>query len=229
MSDDDLLSVMEQVAKDLAGSVGPEETLQRITASATRSISQVHHSSITVLTGDGDLLSLAATSDLASRADRLQFTEQQGPCFEAVIADRRVVSTDLANDARWPSYGPKAASLGLLSQAAIIIESDGNHTGLNLYSESVGAFEPLDDVAELFGAHAAAALGRAREVHQLLQTIDTRTLIGQATGIVMERYRMGPLRAFELLTQLSGESNVGIHTIAERMVRDAAESPGQAD
>ncbi len=211
---------MEQVAKDLAGAVSPEDTLERITTSAVNSIEQVDHASVSILTADGDLLTVAATSELAGRADRIQYSEQEGPCFQAVIAGHRVVCTDLANDSRWASYGSRAARLGLRSQAALIIETDGSHSGLNLYSESVGAFDPLDEVAELFAAHAVAAMGHSREVFQLTRALDTRTVIGQATGIVMERYHVGPLRAFEFLVRLSQDSNTRVHTIAERLVHD---------
>ena len=40
----------------------------------------------------------------------------------------------------------------------------------------------------MFAAYAAVALGQVRRENHLLEALRTRDLIGQATGIVMERY-----------------------------------------
>ena len=54
---------------------------------------------------------------------------------------------------------------------------------------------------------------------QLAQALGSRDLIGQAKGILMERYKIGPERAFLVLTRVSQTSNRKLHDIATELVR----------
>src|SRR5690348_15434631 len=54
----------------------------------------------------------AATSDgeWSQGLDEMQYTEHEGPCFDAVRTGNIFRVKDLANDTRWPFYGPRAAA-----------------------------------------------------------------------------------------------------------------------
>jgi AmiR/NasT family two-component response regulator len=52
----------------------------------------------------------------------------------------------------------------------------------------------------------------------LIEALSTRTVIGQATGIIMERYKLGPDAAFAVLLRTSSESNRKVREIAEQLV-----------
>ncbi len=52
-----------------------------------------------------------------------------------------------------------------------------------------------------------------------------RDVIGQAKGIVMERFHLDAPRAFALLVRLSQAGNIKLRDIAEQLVADLAESP----
>ena len=62
--------------------------------------------SVMVLAGDG-VSTLAATDELASAADRAQGEVHEGPCFDALHQHEVIWSSDLADDGRWPLYGPR--------------------------------------------------------------------------------------------------------------------------
>ena len=47
----------------------------------------------------------------------------------------------------------------------------------------------------------------------------SRQLIGQAVGIVMERYSVDEARAFGFLTRLSNDQNLKLRLVAERLVQ----------
>jgi AmiR/NasT family two-component response regulator len=66
------------------------------------------------------------------------------------------------------------------------------------------------------------ALDYAREVSNLKQAIESRQLIGQAVGMVMERYGMDEARSFALLSRLSQEQNVKLRDLARQMVDERA-------
>ena len=45
-----------------------------------------------------------------------------------------------------------------------------------------------------------------------------RTVIGQATGILMERFDLPPDRAFSVLSRMSQQQNVKLRELAEQIV-----------
>ena len=76
----------------------------------------------------------------------------------------------------------------------------------------------MDTLAELFRHQAGTAIRYAGEVEDLRQAMETRQKIGQAVGIVMERYELTDARAFAFLTRLSNDRNVKLRLIAQELV-----------
>ena len=68
------------------------------------------------------------------------------------------------------------------------------------------------------GGHAAVALAAARDLENVWQAVDTRKLIGQAQGMLMERYRLGPDQAMAVLLRYSQDSNLKLRMVAERLI-----------
>jgi AmiR/NasT family two-component response regulator len=64
------------------------------------------------------------------------------------------------------------------------------------------------------------ALDYARQIDQLQQAVQSRQLIGQAVGLVMERYDLKDANAFAVLTRLSSERNIKLRAVAEEIVAD---------
>jgi AmiR/NasT family two-component response regulator len=87
-----------------------------------------------------------------------------------------------------------------------------------LYSHHVGAFEDLGSLGDLFAHQSAMSIQYAHEIHNLNQALRTRRLIGQAVGIVMERYKLTDQRAFAFLTRLSQHGNVKLQRVAQEIV-----------
>ena len=80
--------------------------------------------------------------------------------------------------------------------------------------------EEAEPLADLFAAHAASALERTREVSELNTALESRKIIGQAIGIVMERYGLNEDRAFAFLVRASSHGNVKIRDLALRLVNE---------
>ena len=79
------------------------------------------------------------------------------------------------------------------------------------------------ETARLFATHAAIILGHAQQEDHLTQALQTRKIIGQAIGIVMERYRIDADRAFQFLIRASSTSNVKLRDVAEEVVTSSSE------
>jgi AmiR/NasT family two-component response regulator len=70
------------------------------------------------------------------------------------------------------------------------------------------------------------AIDYAREIQNLREAVRTRGMIGQAVGIVMERYKLTDERAFAFLTRLSQHGNLKLRAIAEQIIA-ASKQPRQ--
>jgi hypothetical protein len=171
-----------------------------------------------------NVVTRAVTDAKVYELDQLQYSEDEGPCVDTLGKAHLVVVPQLRHEQRWPRYVPKALQLGLRSQMAVKLTLDdaGTLGGLNMYSTVSDDIDPdAPSIAELFALHAAIALGGARHVTNLNQALQTRKVIGQALGILMERYQMTEDRAFAFLVRASSTSNHKLHTIAQEIVDTA--------
>lgn len=200
-----------------------DQTLANITAAAVEVLPDVQLASVTIKHADGRLDTYAPTDQVLCDVDAAQYDLQEGPCYEAATDTVHVTAPNLASDSRFPRYAPVALEAGIRAQAGIrLFDARGSDGALNLYSRQVGAFQDLAVLRELFAHQSAMALDYAREVSNLKQAIESRQLIGQAVGMVMERYGMDEARSFALLSRLSQEQNVKLRDLARQMVDERA-------
>jgi len=94
--------------------------------------------------------------------------------------------------------------------------------GLNLYSTTSDTIDAETEfLAELFASHAALAMGRLRIEENLSAALASRTTIGMALGVVMERYGMDRDRAFAYLTRIASTSERKLRDVAQHLVEEA--------
>jgi hypothetical protein len=207
-----------------------EVALESLTLSAADNVPGVDFASVTWRNRHEPLRTLAATDPVAEQADRLQYELCEGPCYAAVTDDRLVLVNDLAAAAAFPRYGPRAVDLGIRAQAAIPLLHDGESAGLNLYARTADAFDRSTvQVAELFATNARALLGYAVQVEHLSAALHTRTDIGTAVGILMERYRIDRHQAFAFLTRNSQTRNIKVRVLAQQIIEGTFVSTPRED
>jgi AmiR/NasT family two-component response regulator len=73
-------------------------------------------------------------------------------------------------------------------------------------------------LAAILATHAATALIAESKQIQFASALASRDVIGQAKGMIMERFAVDAVRAFELLTKLSQNTNIPLATIAADLV-----------
>jgi len=152
--------------------------------------------------------------------DALQHEFGEGPCLDAVYEHKTVRVDDMASESRWPAFASRAAEAGARSMLSFQLWVEGDNLGaLNLYSRRPHAFdEDSEHIGLLYAAHAAVAYAAAQRQDQLQAAVDTRDLIGQAKGILMERYGIDDDRAFAFLVRLSMDRNQKLRDIAQHIV-----------
>ena len=98
---------------------------------------------------------------------------------------------------------------------------------LNIYAPTPGAFdEDARSAAIAFGPYAAVAAGNVRayqsardRADHLEAAMQSRAVIEQAKGVLIERYKLTPDHAFRLLTLASMNANRKLRVVADDLVR----------
>ena len=128
----------------------------------------------------------------------------------------------LSRDDRYPTYGEVAMRAGVRAQVAVVLfDTDRARGVLNLYSVRSGAFDDTVVMTDLFAHHSATALAYAAEYQDRETTVAERRSVGQALGIVMERYTLSEARAFALLQQTAEHRAVSVRLVAQELVASA--------
>ncbi len=218
---DVLADSLVRLARELEHETGSEATLAHVVRGAVALIPGVDEASVSVVAQRRTVDSLAPTGELAARVDALQGEVGQGPCLDAVWEQQTVRVPDLAHERRWPLFARRAAEAGAGSMLSfqLFVRAD-NLGALNLYSRRPQAFDDESEhVGLLFAAHAAVAFAGARKEEQLVRALGNRDVIGQAKGILMERYKITGDRAFALLVRVSQDTNRKLREVADELVQ----------
>jgi GAF domain-containing protein len=216
----DLAHRMAELARAAASPRSVEEVLSDVTAMANELIPGVDTAGILLVGKNGKYESLAGVTGLPHKLDEFQMEFDEGPCVQAAIDDLIVRTEDFRTEERWPRYSPAAVELGVLSGLSVkLYTADRTAGALNLFAFKPHAFDSEDEtIATVLAAHAAAAILASRQGEQLQSALTTRDRIGQAKGIIMERYGIDDVRAFEMLKRLSQDSNTRLADIAQQVI-----------
>ncbi|MDV6271657.1 GAF and ANTAR domain-containing protein [Rhodococcus globerulus] len=164
--------------------------------------------------------SAAATGTVPTRFDVLQLAQGEGPCFDAVWFHQTVRIVDVVSDPRWPALMAEVREqTPIRSVLSIQLFTDGQELGaLNLFSDRAGGFDAeTEEQAINLATHAAIALSSARRGEQFRSALASRGLIGQAVGMLMERFDIDAIAAFQMLRTLSQEMNLSVLELARKV------------
>jgi GAF domain-containing protein len=175
----------------------------------------------------GRLTPQAVTGRAPHDLDLKQQETGQGPCVEAASIQQVIVVDDTRDDVRWPRFCAAAQACGVSSMLCVPLWAGDRRLGaLSLYADQPNAFNERDvRLIELFAALAALALAEAQQAEQLRAAIASRDLIGQAKGILMERFHLDSEAAFRALVRVSQDLNLKLSALA-RHLTETGELPG---
>jgi GAF domain-containing protein len=173
---------------------------------------------------------VVSTGRLATDLDETQYDKGHGPCLHAARSGELTEIADTRADNRWPDYLARAVERGNLSSLSIpltIDEKERVSGALNVYARTQNAFDATSrSVAMRFAPYAAVAAGNAyayrsaRDMADNLQNaLESRAVIDQAKGILMERHKLTADQAFQVLARASMANNRKLREIADELVR----------
>lgn len=215
-----IADALAEAAREINSTQNLDSTLDAIVETAARSLDGIEHVGISTIFRDGKVETQAGTDQLVWEMDQLQYELGEGPCLQAIREEGVVWVNDLRHDQRWPRYVPVAARRGIKAQLGLRLYADDQILGgLNLYSTSTSTIDPeVEHSAELYAVHAALALGWARKADHLNAALQSRKVIGQGIGIVMERFSLDEDRALQYLIRVSQHSNIKLRDVAQELV-----------
>lgn len=215
--------------------VSMAELLQTVAELATTVIPGNPEASVSLLVKDQPT-TVAWTGQLATDLDETQYERGHGPCLHAARTGELTEIADTRTDSRWPNYMPRAAAHGALSSLSVPLAIDDEEVAgaLNIYARQPNAFDEDSRTAAIhFGPYAAVAAGNlygyqsARDrADNLQRALDTRGVIDQAKGILMDRHKLTADQAFQILAQMSMKTNRKLHAVAADLVYTGEPPPG---
>ncbi|KQY55649.1 hypothetical protein ASD11_14130 [Aeromicrobium sp. Root495] len=179
---------------------------------------------ITLIHTKGRLETTGATDPMVEKVDLAQYELGEGPCVDAATDLRSSVSGSVGHDGRWPRWGPAAEALGVRSVLSADMHGRDRRIGaLNLYSTSEDVFmRESVEIAKVLADQSAAVMAAMRAEEGMRAALETRTVIGQAQGMLMERFGLDASQAFSVLRRFSQDNNIRLVDVAGQLVSTRA-------
>jgi GAF domain-containing protein len=179
-----------------------------------------HHAGLALAVHGVRLEIVAATAPVVEALYRFQIDTSEGPALQALAGRTTVSVTDVATETRWPRWAYRAHAAGISSVLHIPMTTATTTVGvLSLFSAEPHAFSADDEaIAYLLAQHASVAVADARRDETMTQAVDARRLVGQAMGILMERFHIDEDGAFAVLKRYSQDTNTKLRDVAQRLI-----------
>jgi ANTAR domain/GAF domain len=228
---EELSRSVAQAAATLFSAGSVLDTLDSVVGMALMTIEGCDLAGIFVMEGDV-LTTPASTGPAVLEIDAVQCRTGEGPCLDAFVHRQMIYADDLRTDLRWPAFSAPARGWGIRSVLSLPLAPDSQEGALNLYAYYPAAFGVVDRAkATILVSLASLALSVAqshededRRAENLNAALGTRETIGEALGILMERERITPNQAFDVLRRASQHLNIKLREVAQNLV-DTGESP----
>lgn len=227
MRAEDQWEQMSETVRSMGAATGLEETLHYALTGALEMIKHAEHAGVSMVYQHTRIETPAATDDVARRGDELQYELGEGPCLQSIRQQETVWSDDLTVERRWPRWSRRASDdLGVRSMLCFQLFVTHDTLGaLNLYSSQPHAFESEDRTTGLaLAAHIAVALSSAQNVAGQESALLGASVIGQAQGILMQRYELLPSQAFLVLARAAQRDDSTLQMISETLVGNSVHS-----
>lgn len=215
---------MAEAARAMSGTRDPADTLERIAAMAVDLIDSCDVAGVCVLRpGRND--TCAHTHASVQVMDDLQHDLAEGPAMDGPATADVVSVGDLTRDAPWPRWANEVVGrTGVRAYLGFRLFVEDDSIGmLNLYAYEPDAFDHEDQLDGLVAAaHASVALSATVRHDQMHTALTSRQLIGEATGILRERFALTSDQAFAVLKRLSSQQNIKLFAVAQHVVDTGA-------
>ena len=215
--------------------------------SLSEALHEVIAAAIPLLRADGVGLMLAdeqgalgwvtATNEAERAFEQAERDLGEGPCVDAFTAGQVVWTADLRADPRWPRLGPAARTnqvRGVLS-APVLVDDQPIGTCNALTGVPRAWTEADAGAVRAFAGMLGRLIGSITDARhkteltvQLQSALNSRVLIEQAKGVLMERQGVDAQRAFELLRHRARSSERKLADVARELLAPSGQPVSRA-
>jgi GAF domain-containing protein len=228
---DGLAAQLARLATSLDAEQDAGAVLDEIVAAAVELVPGAEEASISLVMARRLVTSPYRTGELPGRVDAIQTETGEGPSLDAAFEQQTVRVPDVRDERRWPEFARRAYDAGAGSMLSFQLYVQGDSVAaLTLYNRRPGGFdEESEEVGLAFAHEAGQALVGAHDRGDLPLAVASRDLIGQAKGMLMERFRIDGDGAFRVLAQASRSTDRRLRDVAQELVSTGrlAGSPGR--
>jgi len=231
MSDQPLLSQsVAALTQYFVGDATMGETLRRVSELAMIAVPQSELVGITMMV-EGRVGTFVFTHPEVPEIDRAQYDTGRGPCIDAYYTGEVYVIESTITEQRWPEFCEVARQHHVLSTLSIPMVATGGAVGaMNLYARTEAAFGPDEvETAHQFAMQGAFVLVNAQAYwdsrtlsENLEAAMESRSVIEQAKGVIMNAQSKNADEAFRVLVAQSQHENIKLREIAKRIVAEAS-------
>lgn len=204
------------------------KALDQLTTATAAFVPGAQYAGITITSRQNEVGAPSVSHRYPGILDEIQQRHLEGPCVQAAWTRETVIVDDLYSDYRWPRYRRDAlAQTPIRSIASLPMFADELLMGaLNIFAEATDVFdEKALETARTFAVLGALAWSNVVRKQQFESALASRDVIGQAKGILMERYSIDDRTAFAMLVKMSQESHVRLHEVGRRVVETDHPTP----
>jgi hypothetical protein len=231
-------SITEHLHELVLNSSDVEDFLNELAQVSARKLSEPGDEMLCAITllRERKAATVASSSPAAEAVASLEYEFNQTPGMEASTTQATVSVPDVREDGRWPEYSASLLDQGVRSVLALPFQLEGGtKAALLLYSSRPNRFEAqVLEFAEDFVSQTSLALRLAvRFAHysetaaNLRATLESRTVIDMAVGIIMAQNRCSQHDAFEILKTASSTRNSKLHDVASSVVNSLGQGPAR--
>jgi GAF domain-containing protein len=203
----DVHEALVKLGKLRFGEMRVEDAFREI-VHTTHKMFDVDGAGLMLANAEENLCTVAASDRRFTHLEDLQVRHQEGPCIEAFDTKELVSAPDLTSESRWPAFSRAAVEQNVHAVLASPLPYNQDAVGVvAVLSQQARPWSAEGELALLAFTDLAALLivsmmlgERQSELATQLQgALNTRQVIEQAKGVLIERHRVPARVAYEQL------------------------------
>lgn len=208
-----------RLAVELHDADGFDETVETVVQFALHAVNCTFAGVALAAPGGGAEVG-AVTDPVVEAIYTAQINAGNGPMLTALTSGATLYIPDVGEEGRWPDWQSQVAAAKIRSVLHVPMKAGDQIIGvLSLYTVRPDGFSTDDEaIAHILARHASVAVATARQEETLARAVDARKLVGQAMGILMERFDLDSDQAFAVLRRYSQDTNTKLRDVAAHLI-----------
>ena len=226
----DVHQALTELGRLRFGTMSVEDAMREI-VQTTHTVFSVDGAGLMLTDVEQRLRGVAASDQRFAHLEDLQIEHGEGPCIEAFDTKQLVGTQDLEAEERWPGFSRSAVARDVRAVLASPLPYNQDAVGVVAVlseqrrpwsAEGELGLLAFTDLAALLIASMMQGEQHSQLAQQLQGALDSRQVIEQAKGVLMERHSLAPRAAYDRLRARARAERRKLGVICAEVVDSAA-------